>query len=226
MNERQLVYQARQAVYALLRRLYDDVPDAAFYDWLVAERPFAEFPIAFHDGADAIFQQVDQGSREVTFEELRQDFRQLYVGPGRMNVPPWESVYRNDERRLFDSHTLQVRETYARHGVEFVHKNKTPEDHIAIELEFMRVLTERLLKALEIGDEKAERILVQEQLDFLREHMLVWVPQFVSLTREHAQTAFYEGLAGVLSDFLDWEVETLEQVLDALPDDADLSASA
>ncbi len=214
MNERELIYQARQAVYALLRRLFDKAPDPELHAWLLSERPFSEFPIALPDGAGDLLPQVDQASQQATLEELRQDFLQLYFGPGRMEVPPWESVYRNDERRLFDTHTLQVRETYARHGMEFVEKNKTPEDHIAIELEFMRILTERLLKALALGDENAEHILLEEQLTFLQKHLRVWMPYFIDLTQKHAQTAFYHGLAGVLGGFLDWEVNTLDQLLE------------
>jgi len=141
----------------------------------------------------------------------------LFWGPGRMEAPPWESVYRNDERRLFDTHTLEVRETYARHGMEFVQKNKTPEDHIAIELEFMRILTERLLKALDLGDETAERILLQEQLAFLNDHLRVWIPTFVELIQKHTKTGFYGGLAGVLAAFLDWDAQALEQLLATLP---------
>jgi TorA maturation chaperone TorD len=217
MNERELIYQSRQAVYALLRRLFDTAPDPELHAWLVAERPFAEFPIVFPEDASHFLEQVDQASQQFTPEDLRQDFLLLFWGPGRMEAPPWESVYRNDERRLFDSHTLQVRETYARHGMEFVEKNKMPEDHIAIELEFMRILTERLLKALELGDETAERILLQEQLDFLNGHLRIWVPPFVGLVQQHARTAFYGGLAGVLTAFLDWDAQALEQLLAVLP---------
>lgn len=217
MNERELIYQSRQAVYALLRRLYDTAPDPELHAWLVAERPFAEFPIAFPESEAAFLEQVDQAAQQLTQTELRKDFLQLFWGPGRMEAPPWESVYRNDERRLFDSHTLQVRETYARHGMEFVQKNKEPEDHIAIELEFMRILTERLLKALDMGDEQAERILVQEQLDFLNDHLRVWVPPFVELIQQHAKTAFYSGLAGVLEAYLNWDAQALEQLLEVLP---------
>ncbi len=217
MNERELIYQSREAVYALLRRLFDDAPDQELHAWLVAERPFAEFPFVFDNDGTAFLEQVDQAAQQATYEALRVDFKRLFWGPGRMEAPPWESVYRNEERRLFDSHTLQVRETYARHGMEFVQKNKAPEDHIAIELEFMRILTERLLKALDLGDEAAERVLLQEQLDFLRKHLCVWVPTFARLTQENAQTEFYHGLAGVLNVFLAWDAAALEQLLEMLP---------
>ncbi|MBN1964259.1 MAG: molecular chaperone TorD family protein [Anaerolineae bacterium] len=216
MNEREFVYQARQAVYGLLQRLYYDRPDEALFDWLTTERPFAQFPVMLPAEYDADLRLVDEAVQQLSLEDLRQDYRQLYVGPGRMPVPPWESVYRNEERTMFDVHTLQVRETYARHGMEFIKKNKTPEDHVAIELEFMRVLTERLLTTLERGDEKAEHILLQEQRQFLTGHMLAWLPELSKRTQEFAQTDFYRGLAGVLIGFLRWDRDMLTQLLDVV----------
>lgn len=225
MDDQTLLYQARHAVYGLLQRLYQDPPDETLLAWLAAERPFQEFPVALDEEATLALQEVDQASQAASAETLRQDFRRLFVGPGPMLAPPWESVYRNEEHRLFDQHTLQVRQTYARHGMEFVRKNETPEDIIAIELEFMKVLTERLLRAVEAGDGRAERILLAEQHRFLKEHLLVWVPRFVALTRKHAETAFYRGLAGVLLGFLQWEEQTLRQLLELLPQDTELSAN-
>jgi putative dimethyl sulfoxide reductase chaperone len=223
MNERILIYQARQAVYILLQRLYQDSPDPTLLNWLVTDRPFAEFPIALDDSVTATLQQVERASQTTTVEALRHDFRQLYVGPGPMRVPPWESVYRNEDRLLFDKHTLQVRETYARHGLEFVNKNQAPEDSIAIELEFMRILTERLLQAVDAGNRQTEWVLLEEQVAFLQKHLLVWMPQFVSLSQKHAETEFYAGLAGVLGSFLAWEKDTLEQLLSSMEEDSEPS---
>lgn len=217
-DERYLVYQARQAVYALLQRLYQDPPDAALLDWLVADRPFAEFPVALDESGAAALIALEDALHTPSLEALRDDFDQLYLGPGRMAVPPWESVFRSEERILFDIHTLQVRESYARHGMEFIHKNRMPEDSMATELEFMKILAGRTLQAVESGDEQAEHILLEEQHAFLRQHLRVWAPQFAALSQKYALTAFYTGLAGVLAAFLAWDQRILEQLLQLVPD--------
>jgi TorA maturation chaperone TorD len=213
MEEHRLIYQARQSVYALLQRLYQDAPDTALLEWLAIERPFADFPVMLENDTVDALQQVDTDLQTTSVETLKRDFLRLYVGPGPMRAPPWESVYRNQEHLLFDKHTLQVRETYARHGMEFVNKNELPEDSIAIELEFMNLLTQRLLKTIEMEDSKAEQTLLEEQQRFLRQHMLVWVPRFVDLSQKHAETVFYRALAGVLIGFLRWEKETVALLL-------------
>lgn len=209
MNDQLIVYQARLGIYALLQRLYQDAPDAALLGWLNAEKPFADFPVTLDAAGRAALQQLDSAAAAGEPETLRADFRQLYVGPGPMQAPPWESVYRNEEHLLFDRHTLQVRAIYARHGMEFIHLNRMPEDALAIELEFMRTLTERLVQAVESGDETAEQILLAEQAAFLEKHLLVWAPAFVARSQKYAQTPFYGALAGVLQSFLAWDERTL-----------------
>ena len=58
MNERLIVHQARQSIYALLQRLYQDAPDAGLLEWLAAERPFASFPVRLDDEASAALEQI------------------------------------------------------------------------------------------------------------------------------------------------------------------------
>lgn len=209
MTEHAIIYQARLSIYALFQRLYQDAPDAALLEWLKAERPFASFPVDLGDAGSAALEQLDRAAQSSQPDTLRADFRQLYVGPGAMQAPPWESVYRNEEHLLFDRHTLQVRAFYARHGMEFVQINLMPEDALSIELEFMRLLTERLLQALESDDQAAEQILLGEQADFLRKHLLIWTPMFITRTLRYATTPFYSALAGVLQSFLAWDEQTL-----------------
>jgi len=216
MNERLLNYQARLSVYALLQRLYQDPPRAELLEWLMVERPFANFPIQLDDEVQTDLEGMDSSLAVNSLEDLRLDFKQLFIGPGAMLAPPWESVYRNEEHLIFDRHTLEVREFYARHGMEFVRINQAPEDSITMELEFMKVLTERVLQALEMDDPEAERILLEEQLAFLNKHLLIWTPDFIKMTQTRAATAFYAGLASVLRGFLNWERQTLALLLASL----------
>ncbi len=216
MNERLLINQARLSVYALLQRLYQDAPRAELLEWLTVERPFANFPIQLDDEVQTDLEGMDNSLTANSLEDLRLDFKRLFIGPGPMLAPPWESVYRNEEHLIFDRHTLEVREFYARHGMEFVRINQAPEDSITIELEFMKVLTERVLQALEMDDPEAERILLEEQLAFLNKHLLMWTPDFITMTQTRAATAFYAGLAGVLRGFLNWERQTLALLLASL----------
>lgn len=216
MDERSIVYEVRVNVYALLQRLYQDPVDSELLSWLVSERPFLEFPLELDETAAAALAELDADSLTATVETLRADFRQLFVGPGRMKVPPWESVYRSEDQLLFDQHTLQVREAYARNGMEFVKINEQPEDSIAIELEFMKVLTERLLRAVETNDQTAERLVLEQQQEFLKKHLLIWVPRFTKLTQKHAQTRFYSALAEILNGFMQWENATVTMLLETV----------
>ena len=126
-------------------------------------------------------------------EALRQDFIALFEGPGAMGAPPWESVYRTEEQVLFGPTTFQVRQAYQRWGLGLANPGREPEDHIALELEFLLFLNDRMA---------AESAAAADRDRFLREHLLVWVPPFASLVKDGAVTQFYQGVAKLLLGYL------------------------
>ena len=136
---------------------------------------------------------------------LNSDYTQLFIGPGHLPAPPWESVYRTEERLTFGEHTLEVREWYLRHGLEFVLKNTEPDDHIGLEMEFMAFLVGAERQALEEGDLPHATELAREQLAFLEEHLLKWSKAFTDDVIAHAQTPYYQGIAQLTQSFLAWD---------------------
>lgn len=135
------------------------------------------------------------GERDLEEEAkaLRRDFVALFEGPGAMGAPPWESVYRTEEQVLFGPTTFQVRQAYQRWGLGLERPGREPEDHIALELDFLVYLTERMA-----ADEGA----AAERERFLREHLLVWVAPFAGLLEDGAATAFYQGIAKLLVGYV------------------------
>lgn len=60
---------------------------------------------------------------------------------------------------ILDEYTLAVRKFYREWGVEPKNLNHDPDDHIGLEMEFMGLLTEKSLDALDLGDMKqAKRV--------------------------------------------------------------------
>lgn len=147
--------------------------------------------------------------------DLKTDYVRLFVGVGKTIAPPWESVYLNEDRMIFQQQTLQVREWYRRFGVESEKLYKEPDDHIGLELSFLAHLAKLGLQALDENDEiKFEQIL-QAQRQFISEHPLKWAPGWCKLVEENAGTDFYRGLAKLIRGTLfslaeSLEVQTLE----------------
>ena len=122
--------------------------------------------------------------RDMGFEMNR-----LFVGPDAPKAPPYESCYRgeNPERALMTQDTLRVRDFYRKAGVELAAKNTQPDDFIAFELEFL----------LRLLAEESEQTLDQAR-DFLREHLLVWIPAHVQEIQAHTAHPVCLGMALIL----------------------------
>jgi len=130
-----------------------------------------------------------------TPEELEVDFNRLFVGPGRLLAPPWESVYRGVDRMLFDHHTLAVRQAYARFGLQTSQRGGEPDDHLGLEFLFLGHLCEQGHQAEMDGDHVTADTIQVARRQFLADHMSHWIPACLDLVHQHAQTSYYQGQA-------------------------------
>ena len=204
------------------KALYQE-PDKAWIHSLAAGQVFEEAPLQLqHPDAGqglASLQKFSQGAEsgvsEQVFEELRLDYTRLFIGPGKVLVPPWESVYFNEERLVFQEQTLQVRGWYRRFGLQVEKLYNEPDDHIGLELAFLAHLSGLGVQALEEGDPERFNALLSAQRDFLSQHVLRWAPQFCEQAAAQARTDFYRGVAlltrGALLDLAEsFEIELPE----------------
>lgn len=83
------------------------------------------------------------------------------------------------------------------------------EDHIALELEFMRVMALRTATAWEAGNEAGAQRLEEVQRTFMADHLLRWVPTMMRDMRTFARTGLYLGLADLTEGFLREDAELL-----------------
>lgn len=136
-------------------------------------------------------------------EELEIEYNRLFVGPGHVPCPPYESVYRKDrplmERGLvMGPSTIDVQGMYGEAGLQKSRDFKDLPDHIAVELEFMRYLC---AKEAEEGPGRWRSI----QARFLDRHIRPWYLEFTECVREHT-AGFYAVLAEELAKFLEEEI--------------------
>jgi putative dimethyl sulfoxide reductase chaperone len=128
-------------------------------------------------------------------ESLERDYERLFVGPGPLLAPPYESVHLTNDRLLFDAPTFAVRAVYRTHGLSAPQLNREPDDHLGLELAFLAHLCLGTLDALELGDTRAVHALLHAQRAFLDDHLLRWGSNCLSAVAHHAETAFYRGVA-------------------------------
>lgn len=133
-------------------------------------------------------------------EQLEFDFNRLFVGPNRLEASPYESTYRNDQRSLMQYETLAVRKFYQKAGLEVSKKNVDPDDHLALELEFVCYLLE---------NSKENDQYYKMHQDFLKDHLLKWVDTHCKVVCEKTNNQIIIGISNLLQNLLSEEKNQL-----------------
>jgi TorA maturation chaperone TorD len=93
-------------------------------------------------------------------------------------------------------------EAYRSLGFEKEKGFPDPEDHIAVEFEFMATLCRWTSKTLEKEDVENALAYFNLQREFLRDHIMRWVPQLCEKLRDAATSSYYKGLADLTDGFI------------------------
>jgi TorA maturation chaperone TorD len=203
----------------LLGKLWYEFPDRAWYQSLLAEDVFAEAPFAADQpdvaaglaGLRGWQRGLGPGglaAQRAAFDDLAADYTRLFVGPGKLLAPPWESVYFSPNRLIFQEQTLHVRGWYARFGLANSRaatsgldpayagsSGREPDDHVGLELAFVAHLASLGLAALEAGEAARLAETLDAQRAFLEAHLLQWAPDWCGQVEAKAATAFYQSAA-------------------------------
>lgn len=211
LNER------RARSYDLLARLYAKELDQALLDELHATR----FP------ASTGSPEADEGMRliagylsnvwEGTLQELAVDYVRCFIGSGMdafSAAYPFESVYTSPKRLMMQEARDEVLAVYRSEGLDKLPSWKESEDHIALELEFMAVLGDRIVTAAEAADEAGVERLLSTQRNFLEDHLASWAPLMTADLRRFAQCGLYQGLASLTDGFLQVEEEFFDEIFE------------
>lgn len=213
------VCEDRAWTYGFLSRLFRREIDQEFLDQIKGTR----LPAA--TGND----EVDEGYRLIalslsniqpdTLLNFAIDFTRTFIGAGRMGhsaAYPYESVYTSKDRLLMQDAYLEVVAIYRNAGLMKDKTWKEPEDHIALELEYMQVLCSRCAEALNKGDEETAVDLLKSQYNFLNDHLVSWLPMMVADMRKFSKSDLYQGLSHLLAGFMQVEEEFLHDVVEGI----------
>ena len=211
------VLTGEMLVFGLLGKVFYDYPEKAWLQSLIESDVFSEVPFA-GDQPDVVAALGDlqawtnenrAGISDEAFEALRIDYTRLFIGPGTVLTPPWESVYFSEERLTFQESTLHVRDWYRRFGLEMIKLHNEPDDHIGLELEFLAHLA-KLGVAESEGSSQPPLELLDAQRGFLTEHVLTWAPDWCRRVQVEARSKFYRGIALMTRGALGHTAELLQ----------------
>ncbi len=208
--------EQRGATYGLLARLFRVEIDEALLKELRGMRFPAKTGNDEVDKGYRLFAKYLSNAWENSLAELAVDYARVFIGHGIdafSAAYPFESVYTSEKRLLMQDARDEVLAIYRSMGLDKQDTWKEGEDHVALELEFERILADRTVTALRKGDEEAAVSLLATQRNFLEDHLTAWVPMLTADMRRFAKTDLYLGLAHLTDGFLAIDQAFLEDLL-------------
>lgn len=130
------------------------------------------------------------------------DFAKLFIGPDQLRVPPYESVYVNQDRLIMTESTLKVRNFYEMCGVEISAKGKFPEDHMAFEMEFLAYLYHQTLQ------ERIEKARIGQ---FMQAHLSKWYREHLNDVIDTAKSDYCRAWAIVMLTIIEKDLVDIKK---------------
>ncbi len=138
-------------------------------------------------------------------DEAEADFNRMCIGPYRLSVPPYESVWRASGRMLNNRFSAAVEHSYAELGLTVSRSLNEPCDFFAYEIEFMYCAAALAASNEDAGETENAAALVEMFNRFWAEHLGHWAVKFLSALEDDARHPFWRAWAhelnARLSDF-------------------------
>lgn len=219
-NAVQLALTGRAAVYKTLHAALANEPDTQVMALLAGDDLVDVLGAFGIDKTAALDAKVRAGEvlagGQDALDALEGSYNRLFVGPTILEAGPWESLYKTTDNVLFCETTLEVRKAYVAQG--FIPNNypHVSDDHVALELDFMRLLAQQTLEACEAGDLETARAKLAAQADFLAGHLNVWLPKFAKKVAAAEHGGFYGPVAVVAREWARFDAELIQELQAAL----------
>lgn len=207
IHERQTL--AGADVYRLLSACYYQ-PEDAFLE----ENVFGQMGAAL---ALVLPQEVPQAEKLKTsfvsdgVDSLLLDYTRLFLGPFGILAKPYGSLYLDGDKQVMGDSTVRAQSLYREGGFDLDENFREAPDHVAVELEFLYLLTHRIGEARLSGDKAEAERLTGLKRQFLGEHLGRWIGTFADNVRDGAETDYFRELAELTQRFVQNDIRELER---------------
>ncbi len=210
------VLGSRAGTYSMLARLFRCELDQEYLTKLRRMRCPVNTGNADVDAGYKLLHSFLSHVWERTLEDAGRDYLRVFIGSnttGHAAAYPNESVHTSAERLVMQDARDEVLAVYRAAGLESSDLWNAGDDHIACELEYMQVMSERAAKACAAGDMTRAASTLMAQHHFLDDHLLAWIGFLTEDMLKFAQTDLYRGLAHLTRGFLAEDKAFLDEVL-------------
>lgn len=207
MEEFKQEIKNRVTMYALLSRLMLIEVDEDFLEQIEQDDKL----LSFFPNYKEWVKREELNRKELIERYYNVDYTNLFL----MHLVPYESFYTREDQMIESGGDNPIVELYndLDFRVELDRARVVSSDHIGIELEFMYMLSNATLKAIEEKDRDGICELLQVQKAFLKEHLLIWSPMFLINAKKESRTPLYHDGAEVSLEFLLSDYEYLNEKL-------------
>ncbi len=203
-----LRHLARADVYRLLSACFYQ-PEEAFLE----EELFGQLKTAMAVASPRLVPEaaaLEDAYRGAGQDNLMLDYTRLFLGPFDILAKPYGSVYLDGEKIVMGDSTLQAMALYGDGGFEVAEDFKEMPDHVAVELEFLYLLSFRIGQD---GDVGGRAPLMALKRRFLAEHLGDWFSLLAAAIRQGAETDFYKQLADLTEQVLREDLQELAEAV-------------
>ena len=216
--------KGRGAFYEYLSLVFSRPPDESFKGISAKVYPFIE-AYANETGngliADGVkdlaeYIHIEKESDEMMIlDMLNNQYTNLFL-LGMNSIPPMESVFLSPDHLIKQEPWEKVMAYYHIRGFKKPPFFKETEDHISMELLFMSQMCELAVRLPEEGDTQGIWDVFKEQLVFLDEHMLKWVPKLaeaITAKQISCDIPLYKAATKILNGFLGEDRRFLQELV-------------
>jgi TorA maturation chaperone TorD len=140
---------------------------------------------------------------------LQIEYNRLFAGPSKPQAYPYEEAFLSQSGWAANSGRSLARE-YLEGGLKLAPGFKDSPDHISLEFEFMAHLCEK--EMMDAHDPSVVFDYRQQQRSFLENHIVNWVPAFLTTVERSAVVSFYKLLARIAREFVVWDYAHVEHL--------------
>ena len=191
------IFKTRASLYGLLATFLYSEPSSETLEKARRQLGLIKEMITLWDepALTASVQNLLNALTRSTPENLAVDYTGLFLGGKEDLICPSESSYL--EKKVYGEATLKVMEFYGKQGFVKDDSFHEPDDHIAVECVFMSVLGWNLIEMAQKEGMDAPQCQkhLELQLDFLKGHLLNWIPAWAKQVQDFSETNFYRAIA-------------------------------
>ncbi len=148
-----------------------------------------------HPELAGLASELGQAFAGESLQTLLVDYTRLFLGPMKALASPYSASWLPTPMVGDEVSPPVVLDLYAEGGFEVDAELAELPDHVAIELEFLYLLSFNQRQADLQGNFTDYAAMTKLRARFMDEHLSIWISPFAKAVKEHAETGFYRVLA-------------------------------